>query len=435
MTDGHDDLENKLLSGDGKWWEFLDPETYQVKDNLPAATRSSSGMIDWSKAQKKRSPGPLGFGFFNRCDACGHPCPPDFTFCVHCGGNPRAPQSIYTYTIVIKEVDNPAARDAVAEIITEASHDLQLAEVSKILDELPAVFNVHERKDRIGAVLTRFAELGVYGKAFNVQDPSIPWISETFETILRDPKILVLALAAIAASVASLVFVGWGLFFVSLLALFGLFYYRLTWFRGRYEFDVNRVLDRCSGFDGIRSDAVDRLSRIQDDDVRGQLTICLMEYYALHTQFRAYESEYGDVLLRSDHALRELMEQILSVSGKFADLEFHLAGIEPAALNQRAAALQQKLESAGPTEADLIQKELATLNKERQQYGQMKDLMQQFRQRMRALASAMEALRVRVASVRRERDARFEEIPMEAILRELDDELEVFEQTVHALEA
>ena len=46
---------------------------------------------------------------------------------------------------------------------------------------------------------------------------------------------------------------------------------------------------------------------------------------------------------------------------------------------------------------------------------------------------SMESLRDRVATLQKAKTIAWEEIPMESILRELDQELEVFEETVEAL--
>ena len=44
-----DDAEPvEVLSGDDKWWEFLDPQTMSLPDQ-PTAARAHDHLLDWSK--------------------------------------------------------------------------------------------------------------------------------------------------------------------------------------------------------------------------------------------------------------------------------------------------------------------------------------------------------------------------------------------------
>lgn len=429
-------LKETLLTDDNKWWEFLDPETYEVKDNLPTATRASSDLIDWSKRRATERRGTLGFGFFNRCDQCGQPSPPDFSFCPRCGGTPTSPGPGQLWTVIIKEFENETSMQAAAEILAESGHDLGVNEVYRMLSAPPAVFNMYERKGRVHALVQKLAEIGVYSKSFPVTDPSIPWITETAESVARDTRALALFSGVVAATFALGIFVSGWFYVIGLATLAALGWRRFQWYKRRYQINPNTALDRINGFDGGLADETRQLlADIRDKEMREYLSICIMEYYTLHQQFRKHEEVYGDVLLRTRHALHELYEQILNACRRYADLTFHMDGVEPAALRSRISELRSKRAGKDARALKLIDDEIAHLKSEGRQYNKMKDLAQKFRERMQALTGSIEALRVRMQSLKTAEAARDEDVSMEEILAELDDEMQVFEKTFHALEA
>lgn len=430
-----DQLKQTLLTDDGKWWEFLDPETYEVKDNLPTPTRSSSDLIDWSKKRETQRRSTLGFGYFNRCDKCGQPSPPDFSFCPRCGGTPHGPGPGQLWSVIITEFESETSKVAAAEIIAESGHELGVNEVHAMLEQTPAVFNMYERKGRVHALVQKLAEIGVYSKSFPVSDPSIPWIRETAESVTRDTKMLAAFSAAIAIALGLGVFVSGWFYFIGLATVAAMGWKRFQWYKERYQIDPNAALDRINGFDGGLADETRSLLRdIRDEEMREYLSICVMEYYTLHQQFRKHEEVYGDVLLRSRHALHDLFEQILNACRRYADLTFHMDGVEPAQLRARIGELRSQRAGQDPRAAKLIDDEIDHLKKEGRQYNKMKELAAKFKERMRALTGSIEALRLRMQSLKTAEAARAEDVSTEEILAELDDELQVFEKTFHSLE-
>lgn len=443
MNSGRDksdgDFQQTLLTDVDKWWEFLDPQTYELVDDLPQPTRTSASMLDWSKTRGTRSRRPTGFGFFNRCDSCGRPVPPDFTFCVHCGGVPHSPAQLSTWTIVVKELDGDEARETAVRVVMEGGQDLGLEELRGMFRQLPAIVNTTARRDQVAALVARLAEQGIYAKSFPVDDPSIPWIRETIESIVRRPAALatLAALVGISALLWVNLSVAIGVFFgLASLAMFGGRAFRH--YTDRYTVDVHRMLEAVTGFDhDLADEASGLLRRLRDTEVRGYLTICLMEYYTLLQQFRGHAAEgYGGALSRASGALEALMGQILRVCGKYARLHDHLASTEPAAIEARLAEIEQERVGVDATTRKLLDGEATYLRDQLADLAKMAALQRSFHARLGALTTSMESLRARVASLRVRTVAvtDWEAVSLEDVLAELDDELEVFEQTFEELE-
>ena len=66
----------EILSGDEKWWAFLDPATMEVKE-MPRAARKMDELLDWSKVDDAIRPRALsqipGFA----CSKCTRSVPAD----------------------------------------------------------------------------------------------------------------------------------------------------------------------------------------------------------------------------------------------------------------------------------------------------------------------------------------------------------------------
>lgn len=424
-----DDFTDDLLTGDGKWWEFLDPQTYEVREDLPRATHSSAHELDWSRKPARR--GPVGFAFFNHCEDCGQGVPPDFTFCVHCGGSTRSATRAQTFTIVVVRLEDEQARATAREVFTQAGYNLAEEEVAALLVDLPAVFNVTARRDQVAALTAKLAEIGVVARAFSVDDPSVPWMRETAESIIRKTPKLFAALALVAAGLA----LAWFWSFVGLLlagfAIVGLFVHELRWYRHRYHVQLDVMLGLLTGFDPTTAGvARETLRMMSDKEARASVTICLMEYYTLTHQIRSHRVVYGGVLDRTGEALEELMADVLVLAHRYAKMDDFLKANRPAALRQRVEQLRQ-LAAGDPgaaatfeAEIEVIEDQLATMTK-------MEDARLSFRQRLATLARAMESMRTRFAAVRAQpSEQAFRSLEFEEALRELDEEFEVFEETL-----
>lgn len=429
-----DELGDKLLTDDRKWWEFLDPDTYDVKGDLPTVKRVTSDMLDWTSLRATQRRLPIGFGFFNRCRECGQPAPPDLTFCVHCGGQPMSPQSVKRYSIVIKELRDHDARDRVAEIIASSGFDLKLGEVTIMLDALPAVFNVDVRKDRVAAIVARLSELGVGSRSFASEDISTLMLKETFETIVRDTPQTMTFLGVLVGSLVLGFFVYWPLALIGFGFLAWLFHNRREWYDSRYRLDDVQLLNHLAGFDDdVARQAAELLRRTKDSEIRRSFTTCLMEYYALHQLMRQQTDHYEGVLSVSDAALRDLMTKIVETMSRFSSLHSALEGLDPASGRARLAEIESRI-AATMDEGTLkfLEQEKSHVQAQKNQVEKVGAAREQFAARMHAMAGSLEAMRSRMTHVSVMREGM--EVRMEDVLKELDDELDVFEQTFAELE-
>lgn len=425
-----DEFEKKLLTDGGKWWEFLDPETYEVRSNLPTATHSSADKLDWSKREAIRRRGPVGFGFFVHCADCGNPVPPDFTFCVRCGGEPRSANRPAVYSLVITALESPTAREAARELVCATGTDLGANEVDAILDDLPAVFNVTARKDQAAAIVAKLAEVGIRGRSFAVDDPSVPWIREAAESVVRQPAKLFACVAVVIGTLAASFF--YSLIFapIGLLALGGFLVRELAWYKRRYHLDARRVLELVTGFDSETARvARETLRSLSDREVREHVTVCLMEYYSLTQQLRAHEPVFGAVLESARETLESLMADVLTLAHRYSRMDAFVAANPPAPLRQRIETLRAK-SPGDPAAAQMLTHEADVLEDQLRSVEQMDASRAAFRERIGALAISMEHLRTRVSAVRAQpsEDA-WRALAIEESLRELDEEFEVFEET------
>lgn len=423
----------EVLTGDDKWWEFFDAQTYEVKTDLPVSRKVTSDMLDWRAMSTTQRKAPLGFGFFNRCEACGQAAPPDLTFCVYCGGTPISPQSIQRFSIVIKEIRDASAREQLAEHIAASGQDLKLAEVDAMLEELPAVFNLDVRRDRAAAICARLADIGVGARAFPLEDVSTLMVKETAETILRDRKETVTFAAMMALTVVAAAI--WApLFIAGIGAVVWRFLGRRDWYNGHYALSDRRWLNQLAGFEpGVADQAADELRRTRDAEVRRAFSSCLIEYYMLSNLMGRVSDHYGGVLSPAEKALRELLEQIVDMVAQFGAIQRQLETYEPARLRSRMADVQQRLETVSDARAaGFLREELEHLHAQQTQVERLAALRLSFVERLESMAGSLEALRHRMAQANALRE-KFE-VRMEDVLKELDDELEVFEQTFSELE-
>lgn len=427
-----DDFHDELLTGDGKWWEFLDPLTYEVKA-LPGATRSLGRELDWSK---RRKPGmPVGFSALNHCADCGQKVPADFSFCVHCGGEPRGRSPVKMYAVVITHLDGDFAEEAATELLTAANTSLTAAELRPLLRELPMVFNTVGRHEQLSALVAKLSEVGIAARAFPTDDPSVPWIRETAESLARSTtKVGMCALTLIVGLLGAILLTPWVLW-LAFIAVGVLFVRELHWYRQRYHARLDVLQLNLSGFDEETADVTRRALRsISDREVRGNVTVCLMEYYTLTQQFRAHGAVYGEVLTRSARALEELMADVLLVAHRYGTLDAFLRANPRDVLLDRLDTLRE----AAPVNADarrITDAEIAVLQGQLQSMEKMEHVAAAFREQLVVLAQSMESMRQRFAAVRAQPSVEaFAALQFEETLNELDQEFEVFVETFEVVQ-
>lgn len=424
-----DALQKALLTGDGKWWEFLDPATNAIQP-MPESKRQSSEMLDWSKVRTTQRRVAVGFGAFHRCDSCGSPCPPDMSFCARCGGHPKGTGLQQRYSLIIKEFGSDAALISAAEIISEAGVGLGLNEVVSMLRQPPAVFNLTTYRERAAGLVQSLAEHGAYAKTFSVDDPGVPWFGETLESVIRAPKQLGIFGGAILGTVLLMAFVGWPALFAGIAVLAFLFHRRLLWYREHYVIDASVIMDRLVGFEEGRAEQAARvLHGLRDPEMKRLMSVCVMEYYSLHKLFQAHEGEWSEVLLPSHHALKELIDQIISSAQKYIKLENALIGMEPSEASYRLAEISSLSASADPRTRQLLADEARHIERSLAHADRLPAVKETFTSQLRTMAASLEAMRQRVNTLiaSNQMDT---EVSMEAILKELDRELEIFEETV-----
>jgi hypothetical protein len=90
------------------------------------------------------------------------------------------------------------------------------------------------------------------------------------------------------------------------------------------------------------------------------------------------------------------------------------------------------MEQADSTTQRLLADEERHLQKTLDQATRLPEIRANFGDRLRAMSSSLEAMRQRLTTMFASNQM-IDEIPMEAILRELDEELEIFEETFEAM--
>lgn len=433
-----DDFDSQLLTDVDKWWEFLDPVTYEVKDGSHArgVASATADRLDWTAVRKTERRGPVGFGFFHRCGDCGRPVPPDITFCVHCGGQPHGFQKSDPYTVVIKKFEDDEAEQKCVELLLAGSSEISADELRRIVSRPPVVFNVRAQREQVAALVARMAEMGVYARSFSTDDPSIPWFTETAESFTRRPAAALVLVAILGLTLLFSIFYSWGIFPFGLIALGFFFHSQMQWFKGRYHFAVGRLLRTITGFDaGRAAEASDILKSLRDEEVRGSLTVAMMEYYTLQQALRTHDSMYAHAIGPGRDLLVELLDQILQSCARFQRIEQFLGQARPTEMEQRIVSLQAEVEAANDAKTrGFLERELTAVTEHLETHRRLQSIRDDFRARLKAMTRSLETLRSRLETVRANVSARWEDVDMEAILAELDDELVVFEQTFEEIE-
>lgn len=432
------EFDSQLLTDVDKWWEFLDPITYEVNEGSHArgVASATADRLDWTAVRSTERRGPVGFGFFHRCADCGRPVPPDITFCVHCGGQPHGIRTTQPYTVIIKRFEDDDAVETCIELLQAGAGEVSPAELRHMTARPPVVFNVRARREEVAALVARLSEIGIYSRSFSTDDPSIPWFSETFESFLRRPGRSLLFVAIAALTMIFSVTFSWGVLPFGLIALGFFFNLQMQWFKGRCHFAIGRLLRAVTGFDsGRATEAASLLKGLRDDEVRGSLTVALMEYYTLQQTLRTHEGMYGRAIEGTRELLVELLDQILQSCARFQRIERFLGQARPSEMEARIASLRQELRTAPDAETrGYLQRELDAVIDHFDTHQRLQKIRDDFRTRLRAMTRSLEALRSRLDTVRANVSARWEDVDMEKILAELDDELVVFEQTFEEIE-
>jgi chromosome segregation ATPase len=133
--------------------------------------------------------------------------------------------------------------------------------------------------------------------------------------------------------------------------------------------------------------------------------------------------------------LVELLDQILQSCARYQRVERFLAQARPAELESRISSLDSEIAQASGAETrGFLEREREALRGQLAAHRRLMGVAEDFRARLQAMTRQLEALRARLETMRANVSARWEDIPLERVLAELDDELVVFEQTFEDIE-
>ncbi|GEM_PF-5759991 len=419
-----DDFEHKLLIDDGKWWDFMSADS-GIK-SLDGPSEDYSDQLDWSKKRAlDQMRGPVGLGFFHRCIQCNKALPPDLTFCIHCGGQPRTTQSAQEYAIIIKGSEDRFAIDEAALWISSSIPKTNVKEIGAILADPPAVFTISARQEQISTLCARMNDIGIYASAHCADEVPINWVRETAESVVRTPLKIGIALGMVLASLGIMFFVSLWMIPVLLALVFVLGQRELVWYKRKYRIQIYPALNHASGFDHqLSEESIYLLEHLRDPEIKRLLSICLMEYYALSQGFRAEQSVYGDVLEQARGDLFLLLENIFNICEKFINLE----KLEhPKVIQQKVLELQSRDKTIFGDQIREFQRQVSVAEKNLV-------MMDKTKSQFEVITLKLEALRTRFLQIRDSKYGHPEEIRLEDILEELDKELEIAEQTIQSVE-
>ncbi len=420
-----DDFEKKLLTGDGKWWEFFNDENEIKQPDHPP--EDFSDQLDWSKKRAlDRAQGPIGLGFFHRCIQCNKAIPPDLTFCVYCGGTPRADRRSERFAIVVNQSEDSFSIDEAALWISEAIPGTNRSEIASILSDPPAVFSIIARRDQVSTLCARMNDIGIYANGYLMKDAPVNWVRETGESALRSPLKMGVMIVLTAAIIYTLFFLNPMLILPILAITFGLGSQEFRWYQEKYTIDTTRALNHASGFNQMLiEESVYLLKHIRDTEIKELLSICLMEYYSLSQGFRAEQNLYGDVLEHARNHLSELLESIFGICETYSKLE----------KLEHPRVIQQKVhELKSRPNAELFKNQISEFEKQVRVAEKNIIAMEKIKAQFRIISLKMEALRTRFLQIRERRDRDSSHYDLDTILAELDLELEIAEETIHSVE-
>lgn len=421
-----DNFEKKLLTGDGKWWEFLSEENQIQQLDLP--TEDFSDQLDWSKKRAlDQVRGPVGLGFYHRCIQCNKAVPPDLTFCVYCGGIPRADRRPQEFAIVISGSEDDFSINEAALWISASIPGTKRSEIESILSDPPAIFSIVARRDQVSTLCARMNDIGIYATGHLIADAPINWIRETLESAFRSPAKIAVIASIIIASVVIFLFLSWLLLPLLFAGAWGLSVLELKWYQQKYTMEVQPALNHASGFDqGLTEESIFLLQNIRDAEIRHLLSLCLMEYYSLSQGFRSEQSVYGDVLESARSNLNQLLESIFNICEKYQQLE----KLEhPKVIQQRVLELKSR-----PNAQSVFMDQITEFERHVKVAEKNLIAMEKIKAQFHVISLKLEALRTRFLQVRDTRYGNSDNYDLESILVELDLELEIAEQTIEAVE-
>jgi hypothetical protein len=369
------------------------------------------------------------------CLGCQALIPRDLSLCFYCGHPARPLTRPRPMLLVIDAVHDPDTRAELLRVLGAAAPGLDGATLASALGEPPAVFAADAAPELMEVACARLQELGVVAWYEPLETTSAPLMREVFEAALRE-RALVKRAAAAAALLAALALwspvVGLPALMVAALALYAR--QRVAYVR-RYHVMPLRMLDELSGL-GARAAHVTRaLKALHDETARHQLTACLISYHAIWRQLTAADPMQRRLLGRLRADLADLLDQLLDACIRYGELQAFAASHDLAQLDAQLAALEAAMPE-DPRALELRQRQLAQRRQQRATLARVLDGLPLMREQLGAMAASLEALRARtIALTLRRSGAQDEDADLSALLFDLDEEVEIFEQTVTAISA
>jgi hypothetical protein len=423
----------EILSGDEKWWAFLDPATMEVKE-MPRAARKMDELLDWSKVDDAIRPRALsqipGFA----CSKCTRSVPADMRFCVHCGAVPMSSRSVDMHVILVKRLRNGEATETAKKLFAKISPDLVADELVSIFEEMPAMFIVEASKEQVAAWTNNLASRGIYSRAFRERDPSLPWIREVWESLMRGKTTrLVVWVSVLFAFAVSFWSLGLGIFL-----MIGLSFYvtkHVRWFRRRYEIDAQRLLTASAGLD---PDAMERarhlLLSVKDQNVRAVVTTCLMEYYTLK-QLISSEGLVFQGLSSLEDMLGRILSHTLDLGERHVKMRGFLDANSPSVIDERIRRMESVLDDdERAEERAAIQSGVELHRSSLDQVNRMVLLLPRIEDRLRAVSTRMTATRYRLQTLPAKLAAIDESVTLESIVAEWDEEFQIVAEVQEEIE-
>lgn len=437
----NDDQFDELLQGKEAWWHFLDAkaqgDTPEVERGMHSLELQVVGRYATQRQAQERPRFQPHHTASLRCQSCQAQIPADLTFCVYCGGEPGYVGAMRSQTMIIHDIEDPDIFSEIVEMILKSNKSLDPREVWSALAQPPGVFFFDGQDEHALALVDRFAELGVRATITRHELTSVSIRREVVESILRHRPSQLAWLSWIALSALLIGLLPW---WVGLLLSMGLFL--VLWqrqqnmFSERYEIEVVPILNSLTGMTPeIVKMSAQALKSIETQEARDLLTLCLMEYYAIWRHLASASPAVRRLLISLRDSLNDLMSQIVESCLHYAQLEQYLKQSDPLSIERSIAQLEQELLACDePDQQRYIQHQLEQRTQQLYTANQCQEVLPVFKQRLSAMSASLEGLRARVVSVTMNRqNVEAEEQTMTQILRELDDEVGVFEQTLQEL--
>jgi hypothetical protein len=338
--------------------------------------------------------------------------------------------------ILVKRLRDRAAVQTASALFADISPDLDTDELTSIFEELPAMFIVDAPKEQVAAWTNNLAGRGIYSRAFRERDPTLPWVREIWESLMRGSGTrLVFWGAFLSALATSLWSLSLGVFM-----MIGLAFYvaqHVRWFRTRYEIDAQRLLTASAGLD---PDEMDRaqllLFSIKDQDVRGAVTTCLMEYYTLKQLIGSEGAVYQKLSASLEEMLGRILSHALDLGERYVKMRVFLETNSSSMIEERIRKMESVLGTKKTAEESVANEQRVELHRsELEHVDRMDVLLPKIVDRLRAVATRMTNTRYRLQRLPTKLAAIDESVTLESIAAEWDEEFEIVAEVHEEMEA